>query len=104
VATAPERAHNIGMSTLVIEHLEVSELPQEWVERLRAKPGHTVTVRIETEPERVVQTVQDNAAAFVTDDPAFGIWRDREDIADVDSYMRQLRTPRHRRDGSRKQN
>ena len=91
--------HNSTMSTLVIEHLEASELPQDWADRLRAKPGQTVTVRIETEPERAAS---EPAPAFATDDPAFGIWRDREDLADIDGYLRKLRTPRYGRDGSRK--
>ena len=82
------------MSTLVIEHLKASELPQQWAQRLRAKPEQTVTVRIETEPEPVAET----AAAFVTDDPAFGIWRDREDMADVEAYLRKLRAPRYTRE------
>ena len=28
-------------------------------------------------------------------------WRDREDMADVAAYVRKLREPRYRRDGSR---
>ena len=82
------------MSTLVIEHLKASELPQQWAQRLKAKPEQTVTVRIETEPEPAAET----AAAFVTDDPAFGIWRDREDMADVEAYLRKLRAPRYTRE------
>lgn len=91
--------HNSVMSTLVIEHLEASELPQEWADRLRAKPGQTVTVRIETEPER---TASAPTLALAADDPAFGIWRDRDDMVDVDDYLRKLRAPRYWRDGSRK--
>jgi hypothetical protein len=87
------------MSTLVIEHLEASELPRDWAARLRAKPGQTVTVRIETESEQPAPTA---TPAFVTDDPAFGIWRDHQDVADVDGYVRKLRAPRFGRDGSRK--
>jgi hypothetical protein len=41
------------------------------------------------------------AEDFVTDDPAFGIWRDRDDVADVDAYVRRLRASRFSRDGSR---
>ena len=82
------------MSTLVIEHMKASELPQQWAKRLNARPEQTVTVRIETENEPTAQTV----AAFVTDDPAFGIWRDREDMADVEAYVRKLRTPRYTRE------
>ncbi len=87
------------MSTLVIEHLKASELPSQWVERLNAKPGQTVTVRIDTEPEA---TDADIAETFATDDPAFGIWRDREETADVEAYVRKLRGAlRYRTDGSR---
>jgi hypothetical protein len=86
------------MSTLVIEHLKASELPQQWAQRLKAKPEQTVTVRIETESE---QATAEATEAFVTDDPAFGIWRDREDMADVEAYVRGLRAPRYTRAGSR---
>ena len=43
------------------------------------------------------------AQEFVTDDPAFGIWRDRQDMTDVADYVRHIREPRYTRDGSRKQ-
>lgn len=82
------------MSTLVIEHVKASELPQQWAQRLNAKPEQTVTVRIETESEPVART----SAEFVTDDPAFGIWRDREDMPDVEAYLRKLRAPRYTRE------
>ena len=82
------------MSTLVIEHLKASELPQQWAQRLNARPEQTVTVRIETETGPAAGT----AAAFVTDDPAFGIWRDREDMTDVEAYVRKLRAPRYTRE------
>jgi hypothetical protein len=85
------------MTTLVIEHLKASELPPQWAQQLQALPGQTVTVRIETE----AATTSQAAADFVTDDPAFGIWRDREDMADVEAYIRKLRAPRYNRDGSR---
>lgn len=85
-----------AVSTLVIEHLKASELPSQWVEQLKADPGQTVTVRIETEPAGTNMT-----ETFATDDPAFGIWRDREETADVEAYLRLLRAPRYRSDGSR---
>jgi hypothetical protein len=64
--------------------------------KLAKAPGATVTVRIEGE----VQTAAP-AEEFITDDPAFGIWRDREEMADVAAYVRKLRAPRYGRDGSR---
>lgn len=87
------------MNAVVFEHVPVAELPQAW----RDKLGHglvdaadaRVTVRIEEEPASVP------AQEFVTDDPAFGIWRDREDVADVQAYIRRIRAPRFNRDGSR---
>ena len=85
------------MTTLVIEHIKASDLPMPWAQQLKARPEQKVTVRIETEE---VATAKD-AAEFVTDDPAFGIWRDRDDMADVDAYLARLRAPRYQRDGSR---
>ena len=37
-----------------------------------------------------------------TDDPTFGMWGDREDMADVAAYIRRIRAPRFTRDGSRR--
>ncbi len=84
------------MTTLLIEHVEASELPPRWAQRLHVQPGQTVTVRIETEEAAAPQVATD----FVTDDPAFGIWRDREDMANVQDYVRKLRAPRYNRDDS----
>lgn len=85
------------MNAIVIEHVPVAELPEAWRERLGQAADAHVTVRIEAEEQAA------NAAAeeFVTDDPAFGIWRDREEMADVEAYMRRIRAPRFNRDGSR---
>lgn len=41
------------------------------------------------------------AEAFFTNDPAFGISRDREDMADVAAYVSKIRAPRYNLDGSR---
>ena len=80
-----------AMTTLVIEHLPASDLPPQWANRLQMRPGQTVTVRIETE----ASNLKAEATAFVTDDPAFGIWRDREDLADVAKFARDLRASRY---------
>jgi len=52
-------------------------LPQKWRVRLAQAGSATLTVLIEEE----VQAVP--AEELVTDDPLFGMWRDREDMADV---------------------
>ena len=84
------------MNTIVIDHVPVAELPPEWRARLARATGVTVTVRIEEEAQAVVPS-----EAYATDDPAFGIWRDRDDMDDVAAYVRKLRMPRFNRDGSR---
>jgi hypothetical protein len=84
------------MNAIVIEHVKVEELPQAWRAKFAQSANTRVTVRIEEEAQ-----VATPAEEFVTDDPAFGIWRDREDMADVAAYVRKLRAPRYNRDGSR---
>jgi hypothetical protein len=54
-----------------------------------------VRVRIEEEDGQ--------PAPLDSSDPAFGIWRDREDMGDVQAYVRKLREPRYGRDGARSQ-
>ena len=71
------------MSTLVIEHVKVSELPESWRARLTAARDARVTVRIEEE-----------VSATADVGPAFGMWCDRADLADVAAYVRRLRAPR----------
>ncbi len=87
------------MDAIVIEHVPVEELPEAWRAKLAQSTDMHVTVRIEEEELSAATTPA--AEAFVTDDPAFGIWRDREDMADVDAYIRRIRAPRFNRDGSR---
>jgi hypothetical protein len=89
-----------AMNAVVLEHVSVAELPQAWRDRLDPaltdSAGARVTVRIEAEHAAVEQ-----AAAEFADDPLFGMWRDREDMADVAGYVRRLRAPRFNADGSR---
>jgi hypothetical protein len=84
------------MNAIVIEHVPVAELPSAWRAKLAQLPNLHVTIRIEEETQAEVPTEE-----FVTDDPAFGIWRDRQDMPNVAAYVRKLREPRYGRDGSR---
>ncbi|HJW81231.1 MAG TPA: hypothetical protein VJ396_03220 [Acidiferrobacterales bacterium] len=76
------------MNAVVIEHVKVSELPENWRARLRATANARVTVRIEEEAESR-EAAKENAES-----PLFGMWQDREEMADVDAYVRKLRMPR----------
>jgi hypothetical protein len=82
------------MNAVVIEHVALNELPAAWRARLLIAPNTRVTVRIEEEAEPATHSA-------LTDNPMFGMWRDREDMADVSAYVRKLRAPRYRPDGSR---
>ena len=77
------------MNAVVIEHVKVSELPENWRAKLHTASNARVTVRIEEEP-----SVQTN------DNPLFGMWRDREDMADVEAHVRTQRAPRFKLDDS----
>ena len=83
------------MNAIVIEHLKLSELPAAWRAQLPSTEDTRVTVRIETEP-----STREIEEPFVTDEPAFGIWRDHDD---VEGYLRKLRAVRYNRDGSRRE-
>ena len=77
----------ITMSTIVLEHVPVEELPVQWRLRLAAESGEHVTVRIESEISP--------AAASTSTNPMFGLWRERTDVADVEGYMHGVRAARY---------
>ncbi len=78
------------MNAVVIEHVALNELPDAWRAHLPSTLTKHVTVRIEEEVESAKST---NNSPLV-DNPLFGLWQDRQDMADVSAYTRQLRAPR----------
>ena len=89
------------MSAVIIEHVNTADLPETWRAKLPTPAAARVTVRIEEEAQATEAAAEAAVADFVTNDPAFGMWRDREDMADVEAYIRKLRAPRYHRDGTR---
>ena len=89
------------MNAIVIEHVKIEELPAAWRAKVVAAPetqgAARVTVRIEAEG------TQEQGAVPLTDDPLFGMWRDREDMSDVAGYVRAIRAPRFTDDGTPRQ-
>ena len=75
------------MSTLVIEHVLVTELPADWQAKLQGAAAARVTVRIDAESS-------EGSTDALADNPLFGMWRDREDMQDVAEYVRNLRALR----------
>ena len=93
------------MNTVVFEHVQLSDLPAAWRAKLPkagfARKSH-VTVRIEQEEAPFTSTDKEQAALkAVMANPIFGMWADREDMADVTGYVRALRAPRLSADGTR---
>lgn len=75
------------MSTTVIEHVPVEELPAQWRRQVAAANGELVTVRIESEVSPRVSPPSAN--------PMFGMWKARKDVADVDGFVRNARAARY---------
>ncbi len=77
------------MNAIVIEHVKVEELPEAWRAKLATPLDAHVTVRIEEEATQPL-AANETQAQPLADDPAFGIWRDREDIGRrKDSYVNE---------------
>lgn len=78
------------------------ELPDE-LAKIAQEAGMLTPQALQQLLQDAIKRQQLKAAAqpFATDDPAFGMWRDREDMTDVAAYVRKLRQPRYRHDGTR---
>lgn len=77
------------MQTLVIENVPIGTLPSAWQTKLSAAAATRVTVRIEAEP-----VAQKASVKGTRKNPMFGMWSQREDLADVASHVRELRSAR----------
>jgi len=55
----------------------------------------TVTVTLRGKPVAKLTTLNGGKASHVADDPAIGMWADREDMKDVDAWLRKVRKPRY---------
>jgi hypothetical protein len=89
---------DIPMNAIVIEHVPVTELPLAWRAKFAKSTDALVTVRIEEEAGSTAPAAEE----FMTNDPLFGMWRDREDMADVAGYVRSIRASRFNDDGSQR--
>ena len=75
-------------TTVVIEDVLASELPEAWRQCVRAKGNEVLTVTI---AKRKTAT-----AAYSARKPnaTFGMWADRADVSDPAAYVRALRQSR----------
>ena len=79
------------MSSIIIEHVSLNELPNAWRVRLPSTVSKRVTVRIEEELEPNLPNAK---VSVLAKNPLFGMWQDKPELQDVSAYMRQLRAPR----------
>ncbi len=72
-------------TTVVIEGVKASELPEAWRQRVKAKGNEVLTVTI---AKRKTQTAAKTAKK---PNATFGMWADRADVKDPAAYVRALR-------------
>ena len=76
-------------TTVVIEGVVASELPETWRRRVKAKGDEVLTVTIaKHQKATVAKTIAKKPNA------TFGMWADRADVSDPAAYVRALRQSR----------
>jgi prevent-host-death family protein len=56
--------------------------------------GETVTVLYRGKEKAKIVPIEQTKRKSVADHPAFGMWKDREDMKDVDAWVRNIRKGR----------
>ena len=75
-------------TTVVIEGVVASELPEAWRQRVKAKGNDVLTVTIaKCKMETAAKTAKKPNSTF-------GMWADRNDVNDPAAYVRALRQTR----------
>ncbi|MGH9449719.1 MAG: type II toxin-antitoxin system Phd/YefM family antitoxin [Terriglobia bacterium] len=70
------------------------ELRQRTSQILRkVQHGGTVTVTLRGKPVATLSSLKGIKPASVAVDPACGMWADREDMKDVEGWLRKIRAP-----------
>lgn len=57
----------------------------------------SVTVTVRGKPVAKLLALKQEKPARLADDPAVGMWADRDDMKDVHAWLRKIRTPRYLR-------
>ena len=60
----------------------------------RLDRGESVTITYRGKPRARLVALPTESAAEANEMPAFGMWQDRDDMADVPAYVRDIRKPR----------
>ena len=75
-------------TTVVIEGVVASELPEAWRQRVKAKGNEVLTVTI------AKRKTKSAAKTAKKPNATFGMWADRADVSDPATYVRALRQAR----------
>ena len=62
----------------------------------RVQKVGSVTVTLRGKPVAKIVPLQPKNPRPLTDYPAFGMWADREDMKDVQAWLRKIRAPRYK--------
>lgn len=73
------------MQSILLEHIQVKDLPESWRQKLNTSPETRVRVRIEEE-------ITDTTTSL------FGLWKDNDATTNVETYINQIREPRYKKD------
>ncbi len=84
------------MNAIVFEHVHVRDLPPAW----QAKLGGLLNAGFSKVTVRIEEDLAESTDVQLANDPLFGMWRGRDDMADVDAYIRTIRAPRFGADGA----
>ena len=76
----------------------VLDLRRRMKDVLRAlERNESVTLLYRGKPKGIIRPLTENKPTVkVTEDPAFGMWKDRKDLRNVDAFVRSLRKGRVR--------
>jgi len=77
----------------------VTDLRRRMKDVLRAlERNESVTLFYRGKPKGIIHPIAESKPAVkVTEHPAFGMWKDRKDLRNVDAFVRTLRKGRGRR-------
>ncbi len=78
---------------MILEHVHRRDLPAEWTKSLKDILSSTYRITIEAESRPEEKSMEQSSKSW-RNVPMFGMWKDRDNMADPAEYVRQLRKPR----------
>lgn len=92
--TLSEHLRNIG-TTMKATFLDLRKRSKEIARALDRNQSVTLYYRGKVKGIIIPASVKPRKTLSVMDHPFFGMWRDREDMKDVQKWIDEIRKPRH---------